>query len=173
MQKTISISSTGKLMWGGIFIIKKEYDSRKYLGYIYLLISLGLMLQTVIQGNIPVESRVKMCIAGYTATLVVGFLVGLYATRKIIVKNKFVKEMLHVGCTILGFLIIFICSTGRMFFGRRGAILVEMTGGQKNSGRCMWYIILGMTCLLNFISFLLITCVAAEPDHFKEKKQGK
>jgi len=37
----------------------------------------------------------------------------------------------------------------------------------------MWYIILGMTCLLNFISFLLITCVAAEPDHFKEKKQGK
>ena len=63
-------------------------------------------------------------------------------------KNKFVKEMLHVGCTILGFLIIFICSTGRMFFGRRGAILVEMTGGQKNSGRCMWYIILGMTCLL-------------------------
>ena len=92
MQKTISISSTGKLMWGGIFIIKKEYDSRKYLGYIYLLISLGLMLQTVIQGNIPVESRVKMCIAGYVATLVVGFLVGLYATRKIIVKNKFVKE---------------------------------------------------------------------------------
>ena len=173
MQKTISISSTGKLMWGGIFIIKKEYDSRKYLGYIYLLISLGLMLQTVIQGNIPVESRVKMCIAGYVATLVVGFLVGLYATRKIIVKNKFVKEMLHVGCTILGFLIIFICSTGRMFFGRRGAILVEMTGGQKNSGRCMWYIILGMTCLLNFIVFLLITCVAAEPDHFKEKKQGK
>ena len=131
-------------MWGGIFIIKKEYDSRKYLGYIYLLISLGLMLQTVIQGNIPVESRVKMCIAGYVATLVVGFLVGLYATRKIIVKNKFVKEMLHVGCTILGFLIIFICSTGRMFFGRRGAILVEMTGGQKNSGRCMWYIILGI-----------------------------
>ena len=61
------------LMWGGIFIfiIKKEYDSRKYLGYIYLLISLGLMLQTVIQGNIPVESRVKMCIAGYVATLVV------------------------------------------------------------------------------------------------------
>lgn len=173
MQKTISISSTGKLMWGGIFIIKKEYDSRKYLGYIYLLISLGLMLQTVIQGNIPVESRVKMCIAGYVATLVVGFLVGLYATRKIIVKNKFVKEMLHVGCTILGFLIIFICSTGRMFFGRRGAILVEMTGGQKNSGRCMWYIILGMTCLLNFIGFLLITCVAVEPDHFKEKKQGK
>ncbi|MFR0955139.1 MAG: hypothetical protein ACLSFA_04760 [Roseburia inulinivorans] len=163
------------LMWGGIFIfiIKKEYDSRKYLGYIYLLISLGLMLQTVIQGNIPVESRVKMCIAGYVATLVVGFLVGLYATRKIIVKNKFVKEMLHVGCTILGFLIIFICSTGRMFFGRRGAILVEMTGGQKNSGRCMWYIILGMTCLLNFIGFLLITCVAVEPDHFKEKKQGK
>ena len=102
-----------------------------------------------------------------------GFLVGLYATRKIIVKNKFVKEMLHVGCTILGFLIIFICSTGRMFFGRRGAILVEMTGGQKNSGRCMWYIILGMTCLLNFIGFLLITCVAAAPDHFKEKKQGK
>ncbi len=47
-------------------------------------------------------------------------------------------------------------------FGRRGAILVEMTGGQKNSGRCMWYIILGMTCLLNFISFLLITCVAAK-----------
>ena len=173
MQKTISISSTGKLMWGGIFIIKKEYDSRKYLGYIYLLISLGLMLQTVIQGNIPVESRVKMCIAGYVATLVASFLVGLYATRKIIVKNKFVKEMLHVGCTILGFLIIFICSTGRMFFGRRGAILVEMTGGQKNSGRCMWYIILGMTCLLNFIGFLLITCVAAEPDHFKEKKQGK
>ena len=161
------------LMWGGIFIIKKEYDSRKYLGYIYLLISLGLMLQTVIQGNIPVESRVKMCIAGYVATLVVGFLVGLYATRKIIVKNKFVKEMLHVGCTILGFLIIFICSTGRMFFGRRGAILVEMTGGQKNSGRCLWYIILGMTCLFNFISILLITCVAAEPDHFKEKKQGK
>ena len=79
MQKTISISSTGKLMWGGIFIIKKEYDSRKYLGYIYLLISLGLMLQTVIQGNIPVESIVKICIAGYTATLVVGFLVGLYA----------------------------------------------------------------------------------------------
>lgn len=163
------------LMWGGIFIfiIKKEYDSRKYLGYIYLLISLGLMLQTVIQGNIPVESRVKMCIAGYVATLVVGFLVGLYATRKIIVKNKFVKEMLHVGCTILGFLIIFICSTGRMFFGRRGAILVEMTGGQKNSGRCLWYIILGMTCLFNFISILLITCVAVEPDHFKEKKQGK
>ena len=61
------------LMWGGIFIfiIKKEYDSRKYLGYIYLLISLELMLQTVIQGNIPVESRVKMCIAGYVATLVV------------------------------------------------------------------------------------------------------
>ena len=173
MQKTISISSTGKLMWGGIFIIKKEYDSRKYLGYIYLLISLGLMLQTVIQGNIPVESIVKICIAGYTATLVVGFLVGLYATRKIIVKNKFVKEMLHVGCTILGFLIIFICSTGRMFFGRRGAILVEMTGGQKNSGRCLWYIILGMTCLFNFISILLITCVAVEPDHFKEKKQGK
>ena len=105
-------------MWGGIFIfiIKKEYDSRKYLGYIYLLISLGLMLQTVIQGNIPVESRVKMCIAGYVATLVAGFLVGLYATRKIIVKNKFVKEMLHVGCTILGFLIIFICSTGGCFF---------------------------------------------------------
>ena len=71
MQKTISISSTGKLMWGGIFIIKKEYDSRKYLGYIYLLISLELMLQTVIQGNIPVESRVKMCIAGYVAILVV------------------------------------------------------------------------------------------------------
>ncbi len=29
--------------------------------------------------------------------------------------------------------IIFLCSVGRRFMGRRGAILIEMTGGQKNS----------------------------------------
>ena len=38
-----------------------------------------------------------MCIAGYVTTLEVGFLVGLYATRKIIVKNKFVKRNVTCG----------------------------------------------------------------------------
>ena len=152
-----------------ISMIKKEYDPRRYLGYISLIISLGLMLQVLAQGNILVEKRVKLCVAGYGAALVFGVLVGLYATRKLIVKNKVIKEMLHIGCTILGFLLIFMCSIGKIFTGRRGAILIEMTGGQKNSGRGLWYIIMGLTWLFTFTGFLLITCAVAEPDHFKKK----
>ena len=38
-----------------ISMIKKEYDPRRYLGYVSLLISLGLMLQILAQGNIPGE----------------------------------------------------------------------------------------------------------------------
>lgn len=122
---------------------KKKYDPRMYLGFIYLFISSGLMLQIVIQGNIVFEKRIKVCAIGYVFSVILGIILGLYESRKIIVKNKVIKQMLRIICAILGFFIIFLCSVGRRFMGRRGAILIEMTGGQKNSAIGFWYCILG------------------------------
>ena len=88
---------------------KKKYDPRMYLGFIYLFISSGLMLQIVIQGNIVYEKRIKVCAIGYVFSVILGIILGLYESRKIIVKNKVIKQMLRIICAILGFFIIFLC----------------------------------------------------------------
>ena len=151
---------------------KKKYDPRMYLGFLYLFISSGLMLQIVVQGNIVFEKRTKVCAIGYVFSVILGIILGLYESRKIIVKNKVIKQMLHIICAILGFSIIFLCSVGRRFMGRRGAILIEMTGGQKNSAIGFWYCILGLTLVFTLISSMLITCVIAVPDQFKKGKKA-
>ncbi len=159
-------------LWTFICIIKKKYDPRMYLGFLYLFISSGLMLQIVVQGNIVFEKRIKVCAIGYVFSVILGIILGLYESRKIIVKNKVIKQMLHIICAILGFFIIFLCSVGRRFMGRRGAILIEMTGGQKNSAIGFWYCILGLTLVFTLISSMLITCVIAVPDQFKKGKKA-
>lgn len=158
-------------LWTFICIMKKEYDPRMYLGFIYLFISSGLMLQIVVQGNIAFEKRIRVCAIGYVVSVILGIIVGLLQSRKIIVKNKVIKQMLRIVYVMLGFFITFLCLVGRSFMGRRGAILIEMTGGQKNSAIGFWYCILGLTLVFSFISFMLITCVIAVPDQFKKGKK--
>lgn len=154
-----------------ISLLKKEYDPRKYNGYILLFVSLGLLLQIMVQGEISSNKRVEICIVGYIVAFLFGIIVGLFATKTIIVKNIFLKNILKIVATILSFITVAICATGRMFFGRRGEILVEMTGGQENSTRGLWYCFLGLTLVYAFISALAIIDVKVAPDYYKNKRK--
>ena len=156
-----------------VSFIKKEYDYRKYNGYIFLFISLGLMLQIMVQGDISSEKRVTICVVGYVLSILLGILVGLLATRKIVVKNTFIKSMLKIVGTVIAFVLTFLCVVGKRFFGRRGAILIEMTGGQEKSARGMWYCILVLTLVFSFISALAIVDVTAVPDYYKKNDESK
>mgnify|MGYP006968145316 CR=1 FL=1 len=62
------------------------------------------------------------------------------------------------------------CVIGRSLLGRRGAILIEMTGGQKNSATGLWFCILILTMAYAFISALAIVDVTVAPDYYKNRK---
>ena len=153
-----------------VSLVKKEYDYRKYNGYICLFISLGLMLQIMVQGNLYFEKRVVICIVSYVFSIILGIFVGLLSTRKVVVKNKFIKSMLKILGTIVVFLLTFLCVIGRSLLGRRGAILIELTGGQKNSATGLWFCILILMMAYAFISALAIVDVTVAPDYYKNRK---
>lgn len=153
-----------------VSILKKEYDPRKYNGYMMLFASLGLILQIMIQGGILGEKRVMVCVIGYALAMLIGILADLLGTKKIVVKSKLIREVGKIFLTIGGFLVVFLSRVGKTFFGRRGAILVEMTGGEENSANVCWYCILAITLVYAFISSLIITDVAVAPDSYKRRK---
>lgn len=62
------------------------------------------------------------------------------------------------------------CVIGRSLLGRRGAILIELTGGQKNSAAGLWFCILILMMAYAFISALAIVDVTVAPDYYKNRK---
>lgn len=152
-----------------VSLIKKEYDPRKFHGYILLFASLGLILQIMLQGGILGEKRVLICVISYALAILVGILTDLLGTKKIVVKNKLVREVGKMLLTMGGFLVVFLSRVVKRFSGRRGAVLVELTGGEKNSAAVVNYCILALALVYAFISSLVITDVAVAPDYYKKQ----
>lgn len=119
------------LIWAVISLIRKEPDPRRYTGYMLLFISLGLLLQVIIQGNILQGKRIIVCVAGYIFFAAVGIFIGLIGTGKIVIKNRFIREAGKVFLAMGGFLLAFLVRLQRTHSGRRAEILVELTGGGK------------------------------------------
>ena len=152
-----------------VSFIKKECDPRKYNGYMMLCASLGLILQIMLQGGILGEKRVMVCVIGYALAILTGILTDLLGNKKIVVKSKLIREVGKMFLTIGGFLVVFLSRVVKMFSGRRGAVLVEMTGGDENSATVVNYIFLVMALVCAFVSSLVITDLVVEPDSYKKQ----
>lgn len=55
-----------------VSFIRKEYDYRKYNAHICLFISLGLLIQIMVQGNLPPEKSTAICIISYVISIILG-----------------------------------------------------------------------------------------------------
>ena len=149
-----------------VCLYRKKYDCRKHNGYIYLFSSLGLLLQVMFQGSILGEKRVIICITSYIFAFILGILILLLATKKIVIKNKFIREIGKVVGIICGFLIVFMIQGGKTFSGRRGEVIYGKIGAE-NSTKLMWIIILFMACIYGLISSINITSASIEDKGFK------
>lgn len=142
-----------------VSLLKNEYDSRRYNGYVYLFSSLGLLLQIIIQGEIFDEKRIIVCVLSYIFSFIVGILILLLAKRKIVIKNKLLREIGKTACVVCGFLILFIVRVGKMFTGRRGEILYKAMEADDTI-KAVWFVILVITCIYGLVSSMNITSVA-------------
>lgn len=149
-----------------VCLFRKKYDCRIHNGYIYLFSSLGLLLQVMFQGSILGEKRVIICITSYIFAFILGILILLLAMKKIVIKNKFIREIgevVGIGC---GFSIAFMIRVGKTFSGRRGEVIYGKIGAE-NSTKLMWFIILFMACIYGLICSINITSSLIKDEPFK------
>lgn len=146
---------------GLIWLFRKQYDSRKLNGYIYLFGSLGLLMEVMFWGNIFGEKRVIVCIVIYIVTFILGILILLLAMRKIIIKNKLIREIGKVVGTVGGFFIIFMVRVGKAFSGRRGEVIFRNMDSDDTM-KLMWSCILFLACIYGLICSMNITSLAIE-----------
>ncbi|WP_455719816.1 hypothetical protein [Agathobacter sp.] len=147
--------------------MKKEYDHRKHNGCIFLFISLGLMTQIALQGNLGIESRVLVCIVCYVTSITTGVIFCLLATKKLAIKNRIIKSIVNIVGLTVAFLLTFLCAIGRIFGGRRGTVLLKITGEQKNTA-ILWYCILLVTMIYAFVAALAMMDVVVAPNYYKK-----
>ena len=146
---------------GLIWLFRKQYDSRKLNGYIYLFGSLGLLMEVMFWGNIFGEKTVSVCIVIYIVTFILGILILLLAMRKIIIKNKLIREIGKVVGTVGGFFIIFMVRVGKAFSGRRGEVIFRNMDSDDTM-KLMWSCILFLACIYGLICSMNITSLAIE-----------
>lgn len=158
------------LIWAVISLIRKEPDPRRYTGYMLLFISLGILLQVIIQGNILEGKRIIVCVVGYIFFASVGVFICLIVTRKIVIKNRFIRETGKVLLAMGGFLLAFLVRMQRTYSGRRAEILVELTGGQETSSYVIWYCVLALAWMYALMCSLFITEIIAAPENYKNYK---
>ena len=142
-----------------VSLLKKEYDSRRYNGYVYLVSSIGLLLQIIIQGEIFDEKRIIVCVLSYIFSFIVGILILLLSKRKIVIKNKLLREIGKTVGVVCGFFILFMVRVGKMFTGRRGEILYKAMEADDTI-KAVWFVILAIICIYGMVSSMNITSVA-------------
>lgn len=154
-----------------VSFIRKEYDYRKYNAHICLVVSLGLTIQIMVQGNLPPEKSTAICIISYVISIILGILGALLTTGKIVIKNKNVRSTLKIIETMSLFLLTCLCVVGRRFFGRRGAVLFNALGKQKSSV-FFWCCIMIATMLFAFMSAFVRVDIIVRPDFYKSRNEN-
>ena len=129
-----------------VSFIRKEYDYRKYNAHICLFISLGLLIQIMVQGNLPPEKSTAICIISYVISII------------------FIETMSL-------FLLTCLCVSGRRFFGRRGAVLFNALGKQKSSV-FFWCCIMIVMMVAAFISAFVKVDIIVRPDFYKSRNEN-
>ncbi len=135
-----------------VALVKKEYDCRKHIGYVYLLSSIGLLLQVVFQGSILGEKREISCIISYVIFFVIGIFILLFAMKEII-KDEFMEKLGKVVGFVIGLLFIFMIQMGKEYLRH---------GGETVSDEIMqaeWFIVLILSCIYGMISSINLTSV--------------
>lgn len=158
------------LIWAIVSLIRKEPDPRKYTGYMLLFISMGILLQVIIQGNILEGKRIIVCVAGYIFFAAVGTFICLIATGKIVIKSRFIREVGEVALAMGGFLLALLVRMQRTYSGRRVEVLVELTGGREKSADVIWYCVLALAWLYVLLCSYLITEMIVLPENYKNYK---
>ncbi len=154
-----------------VSFIRKEYDYRKYNAHICLFISLGLLIQIMVQGNLPPEKSAAICIISYVISIILGIWGALLTTGKIVIKNKNVRSTLKIIETMSLFLLTCLCVVGRRFFGRRGAVLFNALGKQKSSV-FFWCCIMIVMMVAAFISAFVKVDIIVRPDFYKSRNEN-
>ena len=81
--------------------------------------------------------------------------------RKIIIKNKLIREIGKVVGTVGGFFSIFMVRVGKAFSGRRGEVIFRNMDSDDTM-KLMWSCILFLACIYGLICSMNITSLAIE-----------
>jgi hypothetical protein len=146
-----------------ITALQKQYDIRKYNGYMLLIISFALLIQVSIQGDeIFTNHRILICGILYLIAIAIGIIIVLFKREIIVIKNQFIKSIGTVALSIFGFLLMIILNAGKMFMGRRGVILMNDVLHFDPGEAMAWYLILFVALLLGMASALVIASIVTE-----------
>jgi hypothetical protein len=171
-EKTQNWLMTEKIMVGVLLLtivgaiitaLQKQYDIRKYNGYMLLIISFALLIQVSIQGDeIFTNHRILICGILYLIAIAIGIIIVLFKREIIVIKNQFIKSIGTVALSIFGFLLMIILNAGKMFMGRRGVILMNDVLHFDPGEAMAWYLILFVALLLGMASALVIASIVTE-----------
>lgn len=142
-----------------ISLFKNTYDTCRFNGYNCFCISLALLFQIIIYGNIFGKNKMIFCVIGYILSIFTGVFIQLFVQEKILLKNKIIREIISMIGVILGSCIIFISSVGKVFTGRRGEILFNAMQVSNDDTKLPWIILLIIACVFGMGSGLSVTNV--------------
>lgn len=134
-----------------VSLVKKEYYACKFRGYIMLFISIALLLQVILQGNILGYKRVLFCVISYILFFFLGMFIVLFTNRKIFTKGNIFRKIISLLGKLCVFISIILIVVGKTFSGRRSVILFDALGIDNTSTKPIWVVIWFLACMYGLI----------------------